>query len=63
MGPVPVWRIGAESADPSYLFGGEAPDSDIGRAAWLVWLPLALLDSAGPGLAQAGDTWLAAPLA
>ena len=61
MGPVSVCRIGAENADPSYVFGGEVPESDLGRAAWLGWLPLALLDSAGPGLALAGDTWLAAP--
>ena len=61
MGPVSVCRIGAESADPSYLFGGEVPESDPGRAAWLGWLPLTLLDFAGRGLALAGDMWLAAP--
>ena len=61
MGPVFVCRIGAESADPSYLFGGEVPASDLRRAAWLGWLPLTLLDYAGPGLALAGDMWLAAP--
>ena len=61
MGSVSVCRIGAESADPSYLFGGEVPASDLGRAAWLGWLPLTLLDFAGRGLALAGDTWLAAP--
>ena len=61
MGSVSVCRIGAESADPSYLFGGEVPESDLGRAASLGWLPLTLLDFAGRGLALAGDTWRAAP--
>ena len=61
MGPVSVCRIGAESADPSYLFGGEVPDSDLCGAAWLGRLPLTLLDFAGPGRALAGDRWLAAP--
>ncbi len=62
MGPVSVCRSGAEGADPSYLFGGgEVPEFDLGRAAWLGWLPLTLLNYAAPELALAGNTWLAAP--
>ena len=61
MGPVSVCRVGAVSADPSCLFGDEVPESDLRRAAWLGWLPLALLDYASLGLVLAGDTWLTAP--
>ncbi len=62
MAPVSVYyRVGAVGADPSYLFAGEARDSDLRHAAWLGWLPLTLVEFAGPGLALAGDTWLTAP--
>ena len=58
MSPVSVYRVGVESA---HLFGGEACDSDLTHAAWLGWLPLALVDWAGPDIAVAGDTWLTDP--
>lgn len=61
MGPVSVYRVGAVGADPSHVFGGEARDSDLRHAAWLGWLPLTLVEFAGPGVALAGDTWLTAP--
>ena len=61
MGPVSVYRVGAVGADPSYFFGGEARDSDLRRAAWLGWLPLTLVEFAGPGVAVTDDTWLTAP--
>ena len=57
MGPVSVYRVGA---DASHLFGGEARDSDLHLAAWLEWLPLTLVEFAGPGVALVGDTWLTA---
>ena len=60
MGPVSVYRVGVVGADPSYFFGGEACDSDLRHAAWLGWLPLTLVEFAGPGLAVTGDTWLTA---
>lgn len=60
MGPVSVYRVGAVGAGPSYCFGGEVRDSDLCRAAWLGWLPLTLLEFAGPGLALSGDLWLTA---
>ena len=60
MGPVSVYRVGAVGADPSYFFGGEARDSDLRHAAWLGWLPLTLVEFAGPGVAVTGDTWLTA---
>ena len=60
MGPVSVYRVGAAGADPSYFFGGEARDSDLRHAAWLGWLPLTLVEFAGPGVAVTGDTWLTA---
>ena len=60
MGPVSVYRVGAV-ADPLHVFGGEGSDSDLCHAAWLGWLPLSLVEFAGPGVAQAGDTWLTAP--
>ena len=60
MGPVSVYRLGAVGADPSYFFGGEARDSDLRHAAWLGWLPLTLVEFAGPGVAVTGDTWLTA---
>ena len=63
MGPVSVYRVGAVGADPSYFFGGEARDSDLRHAAWLGWLPLTLVEFAGPGVAVAGDSWLTAPFA
>ena len=59
--PVSVYRVGAVGADPSYLFGGEAHDRDLRHAAWLGWLPLTLVEFAGPGVALVGDTWLTAP--
>ena len=61
MGPVSVYRVGAIGADPSYFFGGEARDSNLRHAAWLGWLPLTLVEFAGPGVAVAGDCWLTAP--
>lgn len=61
MGPVSVYRVVAVGADPSYFFGGEARDSDLRHAAWLGWLPLTLVEFAGPGVAVTDDTWLTAP--
>ena len=61
MGPVSVYRVGAVGRDPSYVFGGEARDSDLRQAAWLGWLPLRLVEFAGPGVALVGDAWLTAP--
>ena len=61
MGPVSVYRVGAVGADPSYFFGGEARGSDLRHAAWLGWLPLTLVEFAGPGVAVTDDTWLTAP--
>ena len=61
MGPVSVYRVGAVRADPVHLFGAEARESDLRHAAWLGWLPLTLVEFAGPGVALAGDTWLTAP--
>lgn len=61
MGPVSVYRVGAVGTDPSYLFGEEARDSDLRYAAWLGWLPLMLVEFAGPAVALAGDGWLTAP--
>ena len=62
MAPVSVYyRVGAIGADPSYLFAGEARDSDLRHAAWLGWLPLTLVEFAAPGVALPGDTWLTAP--
>ena len=61
MAPVSVHRVGAVGADLSYFFAGEARDSDLRHAAWLGWLPLTLVEFAGPGVALAGDTWLTAP--
>ena len=61
MGPVSVYRVAAVGADPTYVFGCEARDSDLHRAVWLGWLPLTLLGFAGPGVALVGDTWLTAP--
>ena len=61
MGPVSVYRADAVGADPTHLFGGEAGDSGLRHAAWLGWLPLTLVEFAGPGVALVGDTWLTAP--
>ena len=61
MGPVSVYRAGAVGADPTHLFGGEARDSGLRHAAWLGWLPLTLVEFAGPGVALVGDTWLTVP--
>ena len=62
MALVSVYRVGAPGAAPVYAFGrGEARDFDVGRAAWLGYLPLELLPFAGPGVALVGDTWLTAP--
>ena len=60
MGPVSVYRVGGVGADPSHLFGGEARDRDLLHAAWLGWLPLTLVEFAGPGIAVVGDAWLTA---
>ena len=56
MGPVSVYRVGAVGTDPSHVFGGEARDSDLCHAAWLGWLPLTLVEFAGPDVALVGDT-------
>ena len=61
MGPVSVYRVGAVGANPSYFFGAEARGSDLGHAEWLGWLPLTLVEFAGPGVAVTDDTWLTAP--
>ena len=61
MGPVSVYRLSAVCADPSYFFGGEARDSDLRHAEWLGWLPLTLVEFAGPGVAVTDDMWLTAP--
>ena len=61
MGPVSVYRVGPVGADPSYFFGGEALNSDLRHAAWLGWLPLTLVEFAGPGVAVTDDAWLTAP--
>lgn len=61
MGPLSVYRVGAVGADAAHLFGGEACDSDLSHAAWLGWLPLTLVDWAGPDIAVAGDAWLTGP--
>ena len=58
MAPVSVYRVGAVGADPSYLFGGQVPDSDLCHAVWLGWLPLTLISFAGLGVAIARDMWL-----
>ena len=58
MGPVSVYRAGAVGAGSAHLFGGEASASNLTHAAWLGWLPLALVDWAGPDIAVAGDAWL-----
>ena len=58
MAPVSVYRVGAVGADPSYLFGGQVPDSDLCHAVWLGWLPLTLITFAGLGVAIARDMWL-----
>ena len=60
MGPVSVYRVGGVGADSSHLFGGEARDRDLLHAAWLGWLPLTLVEFAGPGVALVGDAWLTA---
>ena len=61
MGPLSVYRVGPVGAEPTYLFGGEACDSDLSHAAWLGWLPLTLVEWAGPDIAVAGDAWLTGP--
>ena len=61
MGSVSVYRVAAVGADPTYVFGCEARDSDLHHAVWLGWLPLTLVGFAGPGVALAGDKWLTAP--
>ena len=61
MGPVSVYRVAAVGADPTYVFGYEARDSDLHHAVWLGWLPLTLVGLAGPGVALAADTCLTAP--
>ena len=61
MGLVSVYRVGAVGADPVYLFGGEAHDFDLRHGAWVGRLPLQVVEFIGPGVAQAGDSWLTAP--
>ena len=61
MDAVSVYRVDAAGADPSCFFGPEARGGDLLRAEWLGWLPLSLVDFAGPGVAEAGDAWLTAP--
>ena len=61
MDAVSVYRVGADAADQSCFFGPEARGGDLLRAEWLGWLPLSLVDFAGPGVAEAGDAWLTAP--
>ena len=57
-----VYRVGAVGADPSYFFGGgKLVISDLRHAEWLGWLPLTLVEFAGPGVAVTDDTWLIAP--
>lgn len=55
VGPVSVYRVGAVGAGPVHVFGREAHDFDLRHAAWLGWLPLELVEFAGPGVALAGD--------
>ena len=61
MGPVSVYRAGAVGADSVHTFGAEARDFDLRHAAWLGWLPLEVVEFAGPGVALVGDMWLTAP--
>ncbi len=61
MGPVSVYRVVAERGEPAHVFGGGACDLDPGRAAWLGWLPLEIVDWVGPDVAVAGDRWLTGP--
>ena len=61
MDAVSVYPVGADGPEPSCFFGREARDGDLPRAVWLGWLPLSLVDFAGPGIAQVCDAWLTAP--
>ena len=61
MAHVSVYRVGAVGADPLHVFGGEAHDLDLRHGAWLGWLPLDLVEFAGPGVALARDRWLTVP--
>ena len=61
MAHVSVYRVGAVGADPLHVFGGEADDFDLRHGAWLGWLPLDLVEFAGPGVALARDRWLTVP--
>ena len=61
MAHVSVYRVGAVGADPVHVFGGEAHDFDLRHGAWLGWLPLHLVEFAGPGVALARDRWLTVP--
>ena len=58
---VSVYRVGAVGADPVHVFGAEAHDFDLRHGAWLGWLPLDLVEFAGPGVALARDRWLTVP--
>ena len=62
MEPVSDYCVGAVGGEPSYVFGGGARDSDRLHAVSHGWLPLTLVEFAGPGVAVAGDIWLTAPL-
>lgn len=61
MGPVSVYRLNSAGAGPAHVFRAGVPDAGPPGAAWLGWLPLRLVDWAGPHIAEAGDGWLTAP--
>lgn len=62
MEPVPVYRVRAAGADPSYVFGRPPRGSGACDADWVGWLPLVWADFLGPDSAFAGDSWLTAAL-
>ena len=59
MGSVSGYRVCAVGADPSHMFGSEARDSDLPRAAWHGRFPLTLVEFARPGVARVADAVLA----
>ena len=61
MGPVSVFRLDAARAGPAYVFRAGVRAADPRRASWLGWLPLTLVDWAGPDIAEVGDGWLTGP--